>query len=70
MRDILSVLMESVPSNLDCSEIEERLSELTDVAFVHDLHLWSLSMGKPSLSVHLLLTSSTLDCDGKMVPAC
>jgi Co/Zn/Cd efflux system component len=23
---------------------------------VHDLHVWSLSVGKPSLSVHLLVT--------------
>ena len=70
MRDILSVLMESVPSHLDYTEIALELKQLTDVAQVHDLHVWNLSLGKPSLSVHLLVQSSTLDSDGKIIPAC
>jgi len=70
MRDLLSVLMESVPSNLDYTEIALALKRLTDVAQVHDLHVWNLSLGKPSLSVHLLVRSSTLDDDGKIIPAC
>lgn len=70
MRDILSVLMESVPSHLDYTEISMELKQLTDVAQVHDLHVWNLSLGKPSLSVHLLVQSSTLDSDGKIIPAC
>jgi len=70
MRDILAVLMESVPSHLDYTEIALELKQLPDVAQVHDLHVWNLSLGKPSLSVHLLVQSSTLDSDGKIIPAC
>jgi len=70
MRDILSVLMESVPPGLDYMEIAGALKGLVDVAQVHDLHVWNLSLGKPALSVHLLIQSTTLDADGNLVPAC
>merc|ERR1712013_281856 len=43
---------------------------LTDVAQVHDLHVWNLSIGKPAMSVHLLVQSSTLDADGEIISAC
>ena len=65
MSDILSVLMESVPSHLNYSEIALALKGLINVSQIHDLHVWNLSLGKPSLSVHLLCQSSTLDADGK-----
>lgn len=70
MRDILSVLMESVPPGLDYMEIARSLKQLVDVAQVHDLHVWNLSLGKPALSVHLLVQSTTLDSDGHIIPAC
>merc|ERR1712087_633773 len=70
MRDILNVLMESVPAHLDSTQIALSLKALTDVAQVHDLHVWNLSLGKPALSVHLLVQSSTCDADGELIPAC
>lgn len=70
MRDILSVLMESVPPGLDYMEIARSLKQLVDVAQVHDLHVWNLSLGKPALSVHLLVQSTTLDSEGQIIPAC
>jgi len=70
MKDILSVLMESVPAHLDCKEIAIALTNLVDVTQCHDLHVWNLSLGKPALSVHLLVQSSTVDEDGQIIPAC
>lgn len=51
----LRVLMEASPENIDSDEVEKRLASMPNVVGVHDLHIWSLSMGKPSLSVHLLV---------------
>ena len=66
MKDILSVLMESVPPGLDYMEIAMALKQLVDVAQVHDLHVWNLSLGKPALSVHLLVQSTTMGSDGQV----
>merc|ERR1719229_983140 len=62
MSDILSVLMQSSPKGLDAAEIEKELTKLSNVSEVHDLHVWSLSMGKPTLSVHLFVESFKCDC--------
>ena len=32
--------------------------KVTGVTQVHDLHVWSLSIGKPALTVHLVSTSA------------
>jgi zinc transporter 2 len=35
------------------SEFEEELQKVTGVMEIHDLHIWSLSVGKPALSAHV-----------------
>jgi zinc transporter 2 len=50
----VGVLMEGAPDGLDPEEIENALHKVVGVLEVHDLHVWSLSVGKPSLSVHLI----------------
>ncbi|ETO28067.1 hypothetical protein RFI_09068 [Reticulomyxa filosa] len=70
VRDALDVLMENVPKHINLDKLTQTLKELPDVADVHDLHVWNLSVGKPALSVHLLAKSSTYDSDGKIIPAC
>ena len=47
--------MEGVPQGIDPVDVEKSLQQVSGVAEVHDLHIWSLSVGKPCLSVHLLL---------------
>ena len=46
--------MEGAPEGIEPSAVEEALHAVQGVLEVHDLHVWSLSVGKPSLSVHLL----------------
>jgi len=50
------VLMEGSPEGIDPDEVQKSLEEIKGVTEVHDLHIWSLSVGKPSLSVHMLCT--------------
>ena len=45
--------MEGSPREIEIKELERDLSDIKGVVEVHDLHVWSLSVGKVSLSCHL-----------------
>jgi len=51
------VLMEGSPDGIDPDDVQRTLQSIKGVTEVHDLHIWSLSVGKPSLSVHMLCTN-------------
>lgn len=53
-----NVLMEGVPTHVDSVALEQELALIPHVKDVHDLHIWSLSVGKPSLTCHILVESS------------
>ncbi|KFH74140.1 hypothetical protein MVEG_01353 [Podila verticillata NRRL 6337] len=53
--DSLGILMEGTPTHIDPEEIEGGLLEIPGVVLVHDLHVWNLTAGKPSMAVHLQL---------------
>jgi len=57
MRDIVHVLMEGVPSNISYSKIVDDLLRLSGVRNIHSLHIWSLSLQKIALSVHIAIDS-------------
>jgi cobalt-zinc-cadmium efflux system protein len=54
LRDAVDVLMEAAPRHLDPDQIEQALADLTGVAQVHDLHVWTIGNGGVSLSCHLV----------------
>jgi zinc transporter 2 len=54
LRECLSVLMEGSPLNFDMEILKNDLLKVKGVSEVHDLHVWSLSVGKISLSCHLI----------------
>lgn len=45
--------MEASPVGIDLDEFDSDLLNIEEVLEVHDLHVWSLSIGKPSMSCHL-----------------
>jgi cobalt-zinc-cadmium efflux system protein len=53
LRDSVSVLMEATPRHLDAGEIEGALAGVAGVREVHDLHVWTITSGFESLSVHV-----------------
>lgn len=53
LRQTLSVLMEFAPDHIDVPEVETALKQLAGVESIHDLHVWSLSVGRPAASAHL-----------------
>ena len=48
------ILLEGTPEHLNIDEIKQALSSHWGVGSIHDLHVWSISSGKSSLSVHVV----------------
>lgn len=46
-------LIPATPVHIDYASLRADLSQVDNVAAVHDLHVWSLNMEKAALSVHL-----------------
>jgi cobalt-zinc-cadmium efflux system protein len=55
LRDSVSVLLEGTPKGMDADEIGRAMAEQDGVSEVHDLHVWAISSGFPSLSAHVLV---------------
>ncbi|KAI9321633.1 cation efflux protein [Dichotomocladium elegans] len=55
VRDSLAVLMEGTPGHIDLDAIQKTLQEIPGVTAVHDLHVWTLSPGKSSLTAHITI---------------
>ena len=51
--DSAAVLLEAAPSHIDLEKLEACLLEVKGVKAIHDLHVWTISNGKESLSAHL-----------------
>ena len=53
LNDCIFVLMEGSPVAIDIDQLEKDLNQIKGVKEIHDLHVWSLSIGKVSLSCHI-----------------
>jgi cobalt-zinc-cadmium efflux system protein len=62
LRDSGRVLLEASPRGLDPNEVGQALASEPHVVEVHDLHLWEVTSGFPSLSAHVLVRP---DCDSE-----
>jgi cobalt-zinc-cadmium efflux system protein len=60
LRDATEVLLESVPGDVDCAELVNRLEHIAGVTGIHDLHVWSIGSGSHALSAHVLLDDRRL----------
>lgn len=61
LRDSVNILLEGVPSGIDLTQVRQALAAVPRVDSVHDLHLWSLTSGKTSLSAHLVSAKGNAD---------
>lgn len=58
LRDTTHVLLEGVPQGMSLAAIRSNVAEAPGVADVHDLHVWSITTGETSCSVHVVLTET------------
>jgi cobalt-zinc-cadmium efflux system protein len=61
LRDSGRVLLEAAPEGMEVEEIGTVLASHPRVREVHDLHVWELASGFPSLSAHVLVAQGD-DC--------
>jgi cobalt-zinc-cadmium efflux system protein len=63
LKDSGRVLLEMTPEGMNATEIGRALASHAHVAEVHDLHVWEIGTGFPSLSAHVLVPVGD-DCHG------
>ncbi|WP_240506287.1 cation diffusion facilitator family transporter [Thermoactinospora rubra] len=62
LRDSSRVLLQAAPSDLDPDEIGRVLAAVPEVEEVHDLHVWTVTSGYPTLSAHVIVKEGCGTC--------
>jgi cobalt-zinc-cadmium efflux system protein len=57
------IFMEAAPRDIDPNQVGRALARVPGVVEVHDLHVWELTSGFPSLSAHVIVGRDD-DCHG------
>lgn len=58
LRESFNLATDAVPANVDLLQVRRYLSELSEVAAVHDLHIWAMSTTEIALTAHLVMPAS------------
>jgi cobalt-zinc-cadmium efflux system protein len=58
LRDSGRILLEAAPESTDLDEIRAHLLEDPHVHDIHDLHVWTVTSGLPTLSAHVVVDDS------------
>lgn len=59
LKESSNILLESCPLDVGVLQVKNELNKIVGVKDVHDLHIWSISSGIYSLSVHLVIKNLT-----------
>jgi cobalt-zinc-cadmium efflux system protein len=59
IKEPFDVLMESAPANLDVDAMGAELCREPGVRSVHDLHVWTVTAGFPSIAAHVVVARGT-----------
>ncbi len=59
LRGAVAILLERAPPHLRPEDIKRSVEGLADVVNVHDLHVWTLTPGDHSLSMHVSITKES-----------
>jgi cobalt-zinc-cadmium efflux system protein len=64
LRDVVNVLLEATPKNVDVASIREHIMSADGVVDVHDIHIWTITSGVPVFSAHVVVADETLHAEG------
>jgi cobalt-zinc-cadmium efflux system protein len=64
LRDVVRVLSESVPANVNIDEIRSHILETHGVVDVHDVHVWAITSGAPVFSAHVVVDAALFASGG------
>ncbi len=59
LKSSVNILLEGVPEEIDLPDLKQALAGLPSVQSFHDLHVWAVTTGKTSLTVHVVHAAST-----------
>jgi cobalt-zinc-cadmium efflux system protein len=55
IKESMSILMQSVPKEIDLDEVQSAIEQVGGVIKVHDLHVWAVTSGVFTLSTHAVI---------------
>lgn len=61
LKDVVEVLMESTPRDVDLAELRDHIVGIPGVKDVHDLHVWTITSGMPIMSAHVVVDDDVTD---------
>lgn len=61
LKEVVEVLLEAAPSHINLEMLEKKILSVPGVEAIHDLHVWTISSGKESLSAHLEVKCADTD---------
>ena len=61
LKDSLHILMEGTPSHINAAEVRRAIATVEGIREVHDLHIWTITSGFESLSVHARVSRRNRD---------
>jgi cobalt-zinc-cadmium efflux system protein len=61
LRDSGRVLLEAAPADTDLEEVRAHILRVAHVQAVHDLHVWTVTSGLPTLSAHVVIEDSCFE---------
>ena len=69
-RKCIRVLMEGTPDKFDTKALLNDIWALESIIDVHDLHVWSISMGKHAMTVHIVVSEEPLRTLSQVTDLC
>lgn len=67
LRASVNILLEGVPEGIDLVKVRDALLTVPGVSSIHDLHVWALTSGKVSLTVHVV-NEPAVDAETRILP--
>lgn len=63
-KECIEILMEGAPRDINTKSLYSELKEINGVINIHDIHLWSLSIGRPCITMHMLSDNPQKSLEG------
>jgi len=61
-REAVDVLLEGAPGHIPVGDVSSAIAQVSGVAAVHDLHVWTITSGLVALSCHIVVTCEGPQC--------
>lgn len=67
LREAVTILLEATPAGMDLDHVRRHVVEIDGVVDMHDLHVWTISSGRPVMSAHVVVDEGWLSRSGEVL---